>query len=119
MRCAWRWSAPPDDASRIGNEGWLDQVYSAFIEAGNRLYRETGDPALIRETFEAAEENRASSLRALFQERQAQIADLPPTYWEALAGLQRTEVAALRSADPAAQQTVQATRARLGVMERS
>ena len=116
---AWRWSAPPDEASRIGNEGWLDQVYSAFIEAGNRLYFETGDAALIRETFEAAEENRASSLRALFKERQAQIADLPPSYWEATAGLQRAEIAALRSADTAAQLAVQAARAELAVMEAS
>jgi len=114
---AWRWSALPDEASRIGNEGWLDQVYSAFIEAGNRLYLETGDAALMRETFEAAEENRASSLRALFKERQAQIADLPPSYWEAIAGLQRAEIAALRSAGAASQQAVQATRAQLGIME--
>jgi len=116
---AWRWSAPPDEASRIGNEGWLDRVYSAFIEAGNRLYLETGDAALIRETFEAAEENRTSSLRALFKERQAQMADLPPPYWEAIAGLQRAEIAALRSADPAAQEAVESTRAQLAVMEAS
>ena len=116
---AWRWSAPPDEASRIGNEGWLDQVYAAFIEAGNRLYLATGDGALIRETFEAAEENRASSLRALFEERQAQIAELPPSYWEAIAGLQRSEIAALRNGNPAAQQSVEAARAQLAVMEAS
>ena len=61
----WRWNAPPDDASRMGTEGWLELVHSALVEAGNRLYLETGDPALIRETFEAAEENRAGSLRAV------------------------------------------------------
>ena len=61
----WRWNAPPDDASRMGTEGWLELVHSALVEAGNRLYLETHDAALIRETFEAAEENRASSLRAV------------------------------------------------------
>jgi len=116
---AWRWAAPPDEASRIGNEGWLDQVYSAFIEAGNRLYIQTGDAALVRETFEAAEENRASSLRALFKERQAQIAGLPASYWDAVAGLQRAEIAALRNADAVAQRAVQDTRAQLGIMEAS
>lgn len=116
---AWRWSAPRDDASRVGNEGWLDQVYAAFIDAGNRLYVETRDPALIRETFEAAEENRAGSLRALFQERQAQMAELPQSYWEALSGLQRAEIAALRSIDSAAQRQVQAARVQLAVMEAS
>jgi len=63
---AWRWSIPPDDTSRIGAEGWLEQLHSAMVEAGNRLYLETGDAALLRETFEASEENRANSLRALF-----------------------------------------------------
>jgi tetratricopeptide (TPR) repeat protein len=57
----WRWNAPRDNASRIGTEGWLELVHSALVEAGNRLYLQTREPALIRETFEAAEENRASS----------------------------------------------------------
>ena len=61
----WRWNVPPDDASRMGTESWLELVHSALVEAGNRLYLQTHDPALIRETFEAAEENRASSLRAV------------------------------------------------------
>lgn len=116
---AWRWSIPPDEASRVGAEGWLDQVHSALIEAGNRLYLETGDPALLRETFEAAEENRASSLRALLKERQAQIADLPASYWEATGRLQRAEIAALRSNDPAAQKTVKLARAALAGLEAS
>src|ERR1019366_6719225 len=67
----WRWSAPPYDAARTGAEGVLDRVYSALVEAGNRLYLKTGDPALIRETFEAAEENRAGSLRELLFGRRA------------------------------------------------
>ncbi|HXK07115.1 MAG TPA: CHAT domain-containing protein [Verrucomicrobiae bacterium] len=94
----WRWNVPPDDAARMGAEGWLAQVHSAFVEAGNRLYRQTGDPSLIRETFEAAEENRASSLRALVRAREADLRkSLPPEYWEALARLQRAEIQALRS----------------------
>ncbi|HTS61508.1 MAG TPA: CHAT domain-containing protein [Candidatus Acidoferrales bacterium] len=94
----WRWTVPPEDAARIGAEGWLEQVHSALVEAGNRLYRETGDPSLIRETFEAAEENRASSLRALLRTRESDPRKkFPPEYWEALANLQRAEVQALRS----------------------
>ena len=114
----WRWSAPPDDAARIGAEGWLEKVHSALIEAGNRLYLETHDPALLRETFEAAEENRASSLRALLATRRdTESAKLPAAYWEALGRLQTAEVQAIRSGDAHAVETVAATRAELTRME--
>jgi len=98
---AWRWSAPPDDGLRVGAEGWLDPLHSALIETGNRLYLQTGDAALIRETFEAAEENRASSLFALAQGRESAAESLPPSYWAALLRLQRAEVLAVRN--PAAE----------------
>ena len=109
---AWRWSAPPYDAARTGAEGWLDQVYSALVEAGNRLYLETGDPALIRETFEAAEENRAGSLREILFGRRAAAGDAAAS-WKALDRLQREEAEALRTQDPHAQDAVRATRAEI------
>jgi CHAT domain-containing protein/tetratricopeptide (TPR) repeat protein len=93
---AWRWSAPADDAARVAAEGVLDQVHSTFIEAGNRLYLETGDPELLQETFAASEENRAASLRALLHDPKSSPAELPVNYWEALSRLQKAEVAALR-----------------------
>ena len=108
----WRRSAPPADTIGIGVEGWLALVHSAFVEAGNRLYQQTGDPSLIRETFEAAEENRAGSLRALLHSRDTRDSDaFPPDYWEALARLQRAEIQALRSG--AGQDAVQAAQADL------
>ena len=59
---------------------------------GNRLYFATGREDLARETFRAAEENRAASLHAL----QALPADwrnaLPARYWDALAQLHSLEV---------------------------
>ncbi len=102
---AWRWSAPVNETVQMGAERSLDQVHSALVEAGNRLYLETHDPALKRETFTANEENRAVSLRTLWQGRQTgRESDLPPAYWQALGRLQRAEVAAIRgdSADLAA-----------------
>jgi CHAT domain-containing protein/tetratricopeptide (TPR) repeat protein len=111
----WRWSVPPGDAMRIGAENWLDAVHSALVETGNRLYRQTHDPSLIRETFEAVEENRASSLRAILHERDTELrGSFPPEYWEALARLQRAEVQALRVGGGDA---VQAARAELARME--
>jgi CHAT domain-containing protein len=109
---AWRWSAPPYDAARTGAEGLLDQVYSALVEAGNRLYLETGDAALIGETFEAAEENRAGSLRELLFGRRAAAVDGAASA-EALDRLQREEAEALRTQDPHAQDVVRATRAEI------
>ena len=113
---AWRWSAPPYDAARTGAEGMLDQVYSALVEAGNRLYLETGDSALIGETFEAAEENRAGSLRELLFGRRAASADMPAS-WEAFDRLQREEAQALRTQDPRARDLVRATRAEIVRMQ--
>jgi tetratricopeptide (TPR) repeat protein len=114
----WRWNMPPDDTSRMGTEGWLELVHSALVEAGNRLYLETRDPALIRETFEAVEENRAGSLRAVLSRgRWTDPNGLPPAYWETLARLQRAEVQALRMPDARGQETVAGVRAELVRME--
>ena len=113
---AWRWSAPPDQTARIGTEGWLDKVYAALIEAGNRLYLQTGDPALARETFEAAEENRAGSLRSLVDRTHPET--LPAGFWEALGGLQRAEVQALRSSSDA-QEGLGSAHAKLVALEAS
>ena len=109
---AWRWSTPSNDAGRLGAEEMLDQVYSAFIEAGNRLYLRTRDQALIRETFEAAEENRAASLRALVAGPRSG-SGLSPACWEALLHLQRAEIQALQSPSPAASGELTAARAEL------
>src|SRR5262249_4327139 len=80
----WRGSVLREDAARVGAEGELQAVHSALIAAGNRLYKKTGDRALIRETFEAAEENRASSLRAMLRAHEIALRNsFPPSYWEA------------------------------------
>jgi CHAT domain-containing protein len=99
---AWRWSAPGNETLQVDVEGWLDQVHSALVEAGNRLYLETHDPALKRETFTANEENRAVSLRTLWEsQKTGQEGELPSAYWQALERLQRAEVAAIRGGNTA------------------
>lgn len=114
----WRWSVLPEDAARIGAEGELQAVHSAFVEAGNRLYQKTRQSTLIRETFEAAEENRASSLRALLRSHEIELRNsFPPEYWESLARLQRAEVQALRTGSGA--DSLAAARADLARMESS
>jgi CHAT domain-containing protein/tetratricopeptide (TPR) repeat protein len=114
----WRWSILPEDAARIGAEGELHAVHAALVDAGNRLYQRTHDPALIRETFEAAEENRANSLRALLRSHEIELRNsFPPEYWEALARLQRAEVQTLRTGSGG--DSLSAARADLARMESS
>jgi len=97
----WRLEVLPADFTRVSSEVQLNQIYSGFIEAGSRLYFASGREALARQTFEAAEENRAASLHAL----QALPGDwrerLPASYWESLARLHSAEVELL-SVDTAA-----------------
>ncbi|MBZ5580148.1 MAG: CHAT domain-containing protein [Acidobacteriia bacterium] len=95
----WRRAAPADDTTRIGVEGKLDRLYSALVEAGNRLYGRTREPALLRETFAAEEENRAASLRALLNHPHGQDSSQPAAYGEAVTRLQLAEGAALRHQD--------------------
>jgi CHAT domain-containing protein len=118
MARAWRWSIPANDAGRLGAEEMLDQVYAALIEAGNRLYLKTHDAALIRETFEAAEENRAASLRALVAGSRSG-SGLSPAYWEALLHLQSAEIQALRAPSPTAGEELSSARAELARLDAS
>ncbi len=80
----WRVDVPPNDANRTSSEVRLAELYQSLIEAGNRLYLKTHEPALIRETFEAVEENRAASLRALLPQESDWRKKLPTHYYELL-----------------------------------
>ncbi len=115
---AFRASAPGAETARIGAESKLDEVYAAFIDVGNRLYEQTRDPRLIAETFRAAEENRAASLRALVSGG-GPAGDLPPAYWEAVARLRRAEAAALESPSELRREQVENCRAELTRIEAS
>jgi CHAT domain-containing protein/tetratricopeptide (TPR) repeat protein len=95
----WRAEVLPADAFRIGTEVELNDVYSSFIELGSRLYAQTGRPRFVEQTFAAAEESRAASLRALWAGRDL-TKTLPAEYWEALADLNKLE-AGLVSRKPA------------------
>ena len=115
---AFRASAPGADTARIGAESKLDEVYAAFIDVGNRLYERTREPRLTGETFQAAEENRAVSLRALVSGGGA-TNDLPPSYWEAVARLRRAEAAAIQSPSVQRREQVENCRAALTRIEAS
>jgi CHAT domain-containing protein len=114
----WRLSAVATDAAQIGAEDRLDRVSSALVETGNLLYGQTRNPELIRQTFEAAEENRANSLRHLLAGN-VSVSEQSPEFWTALNRLQRAEIAALRTGKPEGALQVEDCRAELTRIEAS
>ncbi len=113
----WRLEVIPAAAVRVSMEVELQQLYSGFIAAANRLYSATRDPALVRESFEAAEENRAASLRALIADPGDWQRGLPDEYPQTLARLRAAEVSLLRRESPAGRRDLQKLRYELMQME--
>lgn len=87
----WRLDLIPSDSVRTGTDVGLNEIFSSFIEAGNRLHFENRSQALANETLAAEEESRAASLR----EKRAEGSDvqhrLPEEYWAKLAELRKAE----------------------------
>ncbi len=77
------WQTPAADTGLMGAENLLDRTYTEFIEAGNRVYERTHDRALAGETFEAAEDRRARSLRPPLAD--AEAPPMPAPYGETAA----------------------------------
>jgi CHAT domain-containing protein len=114
----WRLEVLPADFTRISSEGELQQIYSLFIETANELCSKSGRcTELVRESFRAAEENRAASLHALLHEPNDWRDALPAEYWETLAQLHAVEVARLDSGDASLQERNQRLRSKLLLFE--
>ncbi|HEY2018061.1 MAG TPA: tetratricopeptide repeat protein, partial [Bryobacteraceae bacterium] len=82
----------PADAFRVGWEVEQHEVYSAYIELAAQLYRQTGRRRYASESFAAAEDSRAASLRTLWLES-GMTRELPGDYRQTLAALQEAESA--------------------------
>ncbi|MBM3747411.1 MAG: CHAT domain-containing protein, partial [Acidobacteria bacterium] len=113
----WRPEVLPADPLRVSAEAGLQEVFSSLVEAGNRLYFLKKDPALARETFEVAEENRAYSLRILVAEPQEWRDRLPADYGETLVRLREAEAALLNGDSPSARSQIRELHRRLAEME--
>ena len=94
---AWRRGVSPADATRASAEQLIEGAYAGWAETAAALYFRTKRPAYAREAFEAIEENRAGSLRALLTAGGGWQRRLPPEYWEKLARLQAGEIDLLRN----------------------
>lgn len=113
LELARRLDVVPTDDDRVTFESGLAELYSLFIDAGNRLYLQNHDPALKAEIFEAAEENRAASLRALVPQPHGWRSRLPADYAGLLASLQSAERDLLSRSDEDTQRRVRRLRASL------
>ncbi len=115
---AWRAGIIANDVSRTTTESRMSVlIYSSLVEAGNQVYEATHNPLLARETFEATEENRAASLRALTANRENWQARLPAQYWDQQAQLQAAELRLVWDKDPKIRYKEIAVRANLERME--
>jgi len=112
-----RLDAVPANSVRVGMDVALSQLYTAFIQAAATLYFETGRTALMREAFEAAEENRAASLRAALLESHDRPRNLPAEYGEDLARLRTCEISLIRNPRPEERQLAARLRTDLTEME--
>jgi CHAT domain-containing protein len=110
---AGRLDVIPTDDDRVTFESGLAELYSLFIDAGNRLYLQNHDPALKAEIFEAAEDNRAASLRALVPQPNGWRTHLPAEYPALLTSLQSAERNLLSRSDESTQKEVRRLRAAL------
>lgn len=107
----------PTDDDRITFESRVEELSSLFIEAGNRLYLNNQDPLLKSEVFDASEEYRAASLRALVPQPNGWRTRLPAEYGQLLARLESAERSLLTGGDPQAAGKARILRANLRDME--
>jgi CHAT domain-containing protein len=103
----WRVEVLPADTVRVSLESGLQEIYSSFIVAAVRLYFHSRDGSLARQAFEAAEENRAASLRALLGGPGGWREKLPPEYGETLAQLRAAQVSSLAGETPAVRKRIE------------
>jgi len=90
----------PADQDRITLEGSLSRTASGLVDAGNRLAERSSNKALLRETFDAAEQYRLWSLRSLIPAPNDWRTRLPNTYWDLLARYQNVERSLLANTSP-------------------
>jgi tetratricopeptide (TPR) repeat protein len=109
----------PADQDRISLESGLSRVGAGLVEAGNRLARQTSDHALLGETFDAAEQDRSWSLRALLPASNDWRARLPESYWDLLAHYQSIERDLIGQASPELQRRATALQLKLQEIEAS
>ncbi len=109
----------PADSLRVAVGVGLQDFFSEFVRIGNELYFRTGDPRLAAETFQAAEENRAYTLRRLLGAGDGLSSAMPPRFGETLARLEAAEAALFVRDTVETRREVERQRLRLTELEMS
>jgi CHAT domain-containing protein/tetratricopeptide (TPR) repeat protein len=91
----------PADQDRVSLENYVNRIFEGLVDAGNQIASANGDKAVLAETFDAAEQDRLWSLRALIPEANDWRSHLPSSYWELLARFQSAERSLLEHPSPA------------------
>lgn len=112
----WRLEVLPVETFAVSVDARLHELYAALAETAAELALRQNSPALVREALEAAEENRAASLRARLG-ADVQVAPPPPAYAELLRQLHTLEMAQARRANPALAARLAEIRRRLIALE--
>jgi CHAT domain-containing protein len=95
----WRGQVIPADSFRTSADSGLQEVYDAFIDAA----ASGGSASLMVEAWQAAEVNRAASLREATLESTAWRDKLGSSYWEMLAQVRSLEARNLSTPSPVIQ----------------
>jgi tetratricopeptide (TPR) repeat protein len=83
---------PIGDAIQIGMERDVQSIYSLYADLASSLALRDQTPSTIREAFQAAQENRAWSLRVRVASGMEWRRKLPPQYWTKLHQLRAREL---------------------------
>ena len=90
----------PADQDRVSLENYVSRIFEGLVDAGNQVATANGEKALLAETFDAAEQDRLWSLRALVPEANDWRSHLSSGYWELLARYQSAERSLLEHPSP-------------------
>ncbi len=85
----------PADQDRVTLSAGLGGLMEGLVHSGNLLATRGNDDSLLRETFDAAEQDRLWSLRALVPNGDDWRTRLPDRYWELLARYQAAQRASI------------------------
>lgn len=116
---ALRPQIPFGDEFQTGGENNLHSVYLLFAQVAAELHQRTGQATYLQQSFEAVEENRASSLRLRNDADETWRDRLPEDYWRTLRELRRRQTLELLRPDTGNRMALTALRSRLAEMESS
>jgi CHAT domain-containing protein len=107
----------PAESVRVGAGVGLRSLYAGYVDLANEAFNRDGDAALIRDSFEVAEQSRAIALRESLHEMDTLRDRLPAEYWEIMDRLSAAEQQRLDSEAQDSDDEIARLRHRLTLLE--